>query len=255
MYELSTFFNQREIETIDFVVMEEPITKKFPPKKSNYYQYIFDQVDPQCFDICIQYFRDPNSKLTNHQYLIGLAGLCRSIITVPGIWKYYFSICEDFQILHLPEYVKKETDHNYNELRCALGSYFIETHIDIELRKISLFAFDIHRWLDFLHMIKKNCADGLFHHFTFEESVFFLYYFPLNPIFIFSRKKYHKNINLYIECLAAAVKAFMEKFDFKNNLISNSNNISSLSEKIFLDFLDFYETKLKTNEKTCKYFQ
>ena len=107
MYALSTLFCQREIERIVFVVQEEPFTKDFPPKKSNYYQYIFDQVDPKCFDSFIKYFRDPNTKLTNHQYLFGLAGLCRSIITVPGIWKYYFSQCEDSHILQLPEYVKK----------------------------------------------------------------------------------------------------------------------------------------------------
>lgn len=33
-----------------------------------------------------------------------------------------------------------------------------------------------------------------------------------------------------------------------------TNDNSSLSELIFLDFLDFYETNLKTNENTCEYF-
>ena len=86
----------------------------FPPKKSNYYLYLFDSIHRNYFDTCIKYFRDPNTKLSNHQYLIGLAGLCKTIITVPKIWKYYYSKLDDSHILHLPEYVKKFTDKNYH---------------------------------------------------------------------------------------------------------------------------------------------
>lgn len=255
MDKLSTIFSQREIAKIN-MFMNGTFKYDFPPKKSNYYLYLFDSIHRKYFDTCIKYFRDPNTKLNNHQYLIGLAGLCKAIITVPKIWKYYYSKLDDSHILHLPEYVKKFTEQNYHFFRVEIGHEFKkESPIDIEFRKLSLFAFEIYYFSSFIHTIKKNCPEGIFHQFTFEESVFFLYLYPFNQEFIFSKKKYHKNIDFYINCIAAATKAFMEGLGYKHDRKSyTTNDNSSLSELIFLDFLDFYETNLKTNENTCEYY-
>lgn len=258
MHPLSTYFNQREINRINrphnFV---DPVTNDFPPKKSNYYSYLYDPVKQEYFDSCIKYFRDKNTKMDNHQYLAGLAGLCKSIITIPNIWPLYFSLCEDSHIIHLPEHVKDETNFMYEIALDEMVPGSKENDpINIQVRKISLFMIYYQSWPYFSKLIKKNYSDGLFHHFNFEEALFFLYYHSFPPCIILSKKKYHKTVDLYVNCLAAAIKSFMEKFHYTNDqALSTQNNESCLSEMIFLDFLDFYEKVLKTNEKTCKYYQ
>lgn len=163
-------------------------------------------------------------------------------------WFSYFTftwICQKVHRQKLSFFFRVEIGHEFKK----------ESPIDIEFRKLSLFAFEIYYFSSFIHTIKKNCPEGIFHQFSFEESVFFLYLHPFNQEFIFSKKKYHKNIDFYINCIAAATKAFMEGLGYKHDRKSyTTNDNSSLSELIFLDFLDFYETNLKTNENTCEYF-
>ena len=259
MHTLSTYFNQREIKRIE-PCMINPVSKDFPPKRANYIDYLYKQIKPEYFDCCIKYFRDPKTKMTNHQYLIGLAGLCKSIITVPNIWRFYFSRCDDSHILLLPEYIKGQTKLQYDYLRCSIipdENDNVKNPIDPQIRKIALMAYDSHDWSIFIKMIKKNCSEGLFHRFNFEEAIFFLYYNPVSPFIIFSKRKYHEYINFYINCLAAAVKTFMENFHYicDKTSITQNNDVTELSENIFLDFLDFYEAQLKLNENTCKYYQ
>ena len=118
-------------------------------------------------------------------------------------------------------------------------------------------GYDCHYWSIFIKMVKKNYSEGLFHRFNFEEAIFFLYYNTVSPFIVFSKRKYHEQINFYINCLAAAVKTFMDKFHYicDKTSFTQNNDETELSEKIFLDFLDFYESHLMINEDTCKYYQ
>lgn len=259
MNTLSTYFNQREIKRIESC-MHDPVPKDFHPKGANYIEYLFKHIKPEYFDFCIKYFQDQKTKMTNQQYLIGLAGLCKSIITVPNIWRFYFSIFDDSHILRLPEYIKVQNKLQYDYLRCVIIPDVkdnVKNPIDLQLRKLSLMGYDCHYWSIFIKMVKKNYSEGLFHRFNFEEAIFFLYYNTVSPFIVFSKRKYHEQINFYINCLAAAVKTFMDKFHYicDKTSFTQNNDETDLSEKIFLDFLDFYETHLMLNEDTCKYYQ
>lgn len=260
MHSLSTYFNQREIDKIE-IHMDDAVNADFPPKKSNYQVYIYKHINSNQIDCCIKYFKDPNTKKANNQYLIGLAELCRSIITVPNIWKFYFTQCEDSHILSLPEYIKDQTSLLYYNIRYSIfpdEDENVKNPIDPQIRKIALMANYYHYWSDFSKMIRKHYSEGIFHHFNFEEAIFFIYYsIAAPPLIIFSKRKYQKIIDSYIDCLAAAIKTFMEKFHYMSDQTSSAQNNenSNLSEKIFLNFLDFYETQLKLNENTCKYYQ
>ena len=254
---LSTYFNQREIKKIRTNINSNfPIKIAFPPKKSNFYKYLYCKIDPQYFDICIQYFRDPKCKSANKHYLIGLAGLCKSIITVDNIWEFYFTCLDDSHILHLPEYVKEQTINSFEYLHNEIAPNPRKADpIDVQIRKVSLFEYQFQYWSIFVKMIKKNYSDGLFHQFNFEEAIFLIYFYPDDSI-ILSKKNYHKFMYFYVNCIAAAVKTFMEKFGYTINYTSpTQNNDSNLCELIFLDFLDFYEKQFKINEKVCKYYE
>lgn len=182
---------------------------------------------------------------------MGFAGLCRSIITLYGK---YFKLIDLINDKEIPQYIINQKSNEFNYLL-----HFVEKDqrdfAKNDILKLSLFLSSPISWKDMVSLIRLHYSEGLYQEFTFTESVFFLYLKPKEPNFIMKHSQnYKEDVSFYADCLAAAIQSFMLKLSNINIYQTDIRNYESMTQRIFLRFLDFFEAQEKLDDN-LNYFK
>ena len=185
--------------------------------------------------------------------LIKLAGLCRSIIV---LYSKFLKTTKMVNLKNIPQYIIDQ-----EALFTMDTIFFLEpvpedflTFIEPEIEKAKLLFCDPLKWRELISFINEHYPQKIFHSFDFENCLFFIYLCSYKPEFYDKYiSNYEKDLLTYVECLAGAIKSFMT-FIGLNKYINNNDNQShknkTLSEIIFIQFLDCFLEDQKNNKES-----
>ncbi|KAK8860410.1 hypothetical protein M9Y10_012075 [Tritrichomonas musculus] len=217
----------------------------FKKKKCSISDYLFNGVYRFEIPQHIKYFKSIEN--FSFETKMGMAGLCRSIIVLYGKYPKFMDLIDANEI---PQYIINQHLKDFQDIMS--GYIDDEKFYDIvknDVIKLSIFMSSSISWKDLISLIRNKYPNGMYHKFTFVESMFLLYLHPHKPNFI---EKHHKNykedVSLYVDCLSASIQFFMRKLSNIDIYKDDINNYESLSQRIFSNFLDFYEEQLKLDD-------
>ncbi|MDR2437051.1 MAG: hypothetical protein LBD17_03160 [Endomicrobium sp.] len=177
--------------------------------------------------------------------LDGLAGFCRSHIALTAkahVEEYINKVEDSFLEEFFDENLKKIFAVPANTIASILQ---ISEKESIVLKAVLLASTEL-QWSDCIKLLKRRSNNnGVFQNYSMEESLFILFLKPIEPLFYQKfGKKYKKDKEFYINCLANATKTWLKQKDIEVDFRNDRG--SSMASKVFLKYMDSIEPISKT---------
>lgn len=132
------------------------------------------------------------------------------------------------------------------EYNLELASVFFKDYPDDELWKFSLMSSVSLPWDELICVFRELYPDGIFCNYSFEDAVFILFLCPEYPGFFYRvthSEKYQADMMFYTNCLAGAIKRWMEEVTGKEIQVSGWNmKGKSIAENVYYAYWDLFKT-------------